>query len=385
MSLQAIYASLAGNENADLDGNVVTTATVEELVEARVDAEVAEATAAVADAEKEVEQMSVAIEAVEEKIEELEEQIDGLESMLNGTKEYNAALFAHQFAQASKIANRFGGEQISVLGAESLADAATAQLNAFSGVESFKEKAKAAGAGVKNFFIKLFNSFINMIKGFFNKFQALENRANGLATKVGAKEKMPEKVKPAGAAGWVGADGKAPDVASALSALEGSMERIAKGDVGALASVLNKLKGFGTAAPVQAATQGVKAFRVAINRGELVVAIPEGAGNIGKANVAVNGVKGEATEQDALSKEAAVKVLKEAASMAAAFKGSKLSEKGLTAARDKAIAEVESAEDKQNADLVKGGSTAGLKTLQGINKLGINVIEGKIALGAAHA
>lgn len=383
MSLHAIYSSLAGNE--DLGTDVVTTATVEELVEARVDAEVAEATAAVAEAEKEVEQMSVAIEAVEEKIEELEEQIDGMESMLNGTKEYNAALFAHQFAQASKIANRFGGEQVSVLGAESLADVATAQLNAVAGVESFKEKVKAAATGVKNFFIKLFNSFINMVKGFFNKFQALENRANGLAEKVGKKDQMPKLVKPANAAGWVGADGKAPDVAGALTALEGAMDRIVKGDVGALSGVLNKLKGFGSASPVAAPAQGVKAFRVAVNKGELVVAIPEGAGNLAKAAVSINGVKGEVPEQDALSKEAAVKVLKEAAAAAAAFKGSKLTEKGLTAARDKAIAEVESAEDKQHADLVKGGATAGLKALQGVNKLGIAVIEGKIALGAAHA
>lgn len=382
MSLALHLAAITGQENADLTPDV-TVATVEQLVEAQVETEVAEATAAVAVAEKDIDQLEALVESVEEKVEELEEQIDGMESMLNGKSEYNAGLFAHQFAQASKIAAKLGKTDIAVLGAESLADVSTAQLNTLAGLLSLKDTVKSGASAAKRFFISLYQSFIALIAGIFNKYKGFEGQAAALKTKLSGEIKTEGKVTPPAAAGWLDAAGKGPDAGEIIKGMETAVAGATGGDSTAVGAYLGKIKGYGKATASNAPAPGMHAFKVAINNGEVAVVIPSGPENMGKANLVVGSASAPG-ERDRLSKEALSKLVSEVASEAAAARNSKLTEKSLTAQRDAGIAKIEGEEDKTKGQAIKDGHSAGLRLMRGAHKLAESILGAKLALVKAH-
>jgi len=181
MSLENLFARIGGMES-DLTTTEIT-ATAEEAAEAIVDAEISDAEANIAEHDKDIASHETAIEALEEKVEELEEVVDGLESQMSGATPFNAGLFQYQMARGAKVAAKFG-VTVEVAGAESFADASTANLNAYAGIESMKEVATKALAGAKKFFVELYNSFINLFVGLFSKLKGIKNKAGVLKSAV---------------------------------------------------------------------------------------------------------------------------------------------------------------------------------------------------------
>ncbi|QEP52394.1 internal head protein [Aeromonas phage D9] len=387
MSLHTVFASVAGQEDSSVA--VVTEATVEQLVEAQVEAEVAEATAEVAEIEKDMDKIELSMDAIEDKVEELEEAIEGMESMLAGSVEFNAGLFAHQFAQATKIANRFGGEQVAVLGAESLADAGTAQLNAVAGIESFKEKLSAGASAVKGFFVELYNSFINFVTGIFNKYKALGNKATALKTKVEAKKEFEGEVKRPKAAGWVAADGKGPDVAALMSKVLSDADSVATGKWMKAADAVNSVKAIGQSSPA-GSTENTATFKVQVGTGVVTCVVPKTEAGLGSADIAVGSASTDLTAIKSMSKESLLGLCNSVSAEIGKIQSQKLDGKALAAKRDKVIAELEKYQKENGAknqsyiSAARAGHKAILRIQRGVLKLGEQILGAKLALVSAH-
>lgn len=389
MSLYAMLNAIAGNEDLNPTDGLPTEATVEALVEAKVDAELEEARADIAEAEKTIDQNETAIEAVEERLEDLEEQIDGMESMLSGKAPFNAALFHSQMKRASKIANAFGGEQINVLGAESYADASTAELEARAGLLSFKEKAVAAGTAIKKFFVDLYNGFINFVLGIFNRYKAVVTKADSLAAKVEAKEKFEGKVKLPKSANWLKADGTGPDMPALLNKVMSQADAVAGGNFTKAKEAIEAVKSVGSSSPLKSG-DGFKVFKLQVGQGVVQLTIPEDAEHMTKADIKVGGVGGEAQEIDSRTKEQLKSLVAATKKAAEEMQSSKLDKKALESKRDQVIAKLESyektngANNSKNIAAARAGTTAVLKVQRGILKFGETILMAQLGYVAAH-
>lgn len=389
MSLHDMFSAIAGNEDADLGNVLPTEATVEALVEAQVDAELAETATDIAEAEKDIERNETAIEAVEERVEELEEQIDGLESMLDGKRAFNAELFHHQLQRATKIANSFGGDQVQVLGAESYADVSTAELEARAGLLSFKEKAVAAGSAIKKFFVDLYNGFISFVVGIFNRYKAIASKADALEKKVEAKEKFEGKVKLPKSSGWLKADGTGPDMPALLKKVLADADAVAGGNFSKAQSAVEAIKSAGASSPLKDGS-GFKSFKVQVGLGTVTISVPTDVENLGKANIAVGGVSGEAKEIDSRTKEQLKGLISKTKKDAEEMQAAKLDKKALESKRDATIAKLEASQktmgvnNAKNIAAARAGTTAVLKVQRGVLKFGETILMAQLGYVAAH-
>lgn len=183
-----LMASYAGTEELD----EVVQEEIQETVEEVVKAEIAEVNAEIAEVAEEVEDLAEAIEENEEAVEELEEVVEGMESLLNSGN-YNATVFTHLYNRGAKLSAKLGGKAPNRMGAESFSDAATAEMMAREGIESFGDTAKGWVDSAIKFIKELFNRAIAFVTGLFDKTKGLEKRIAQVESKIGGtiKAKVP--------------------------------------------------------------------------------------------------------------------------------------------------------------------------------------------------
>lgn len=393
-SLDLIFASIAGQESADaVDFDKVervAEVSAEEAAEAVVEAEIKEVEVTVAELEKDVDSTTTTVEALEEKVEELEEHIDGMEKMATGETPFNSAMFAYHFQKGSKLAARFGAP-VEHVGAESFADASTANLAAFAGMEGMKDVAKKAGGAIKQFFVTLYNQFIALFTGLFNRLGGIEKKAGVVKSSVAAAKAVKDKVTLSGpAANLLDAKGSAGSaVPSIISAINGAVQL--GGDpsstVGRVVSDLSKM---GTK------STGAGGADVAVNKikvGATTVSIVEGKSpaSVGKTSWAQSVDAGAALKEiSGLEKGALSSICDSVASNAAKLQSAKLSSAALTKTRDAAIASAEAAANKEGGSQgislanVRAGHAAVLRITEKAVKFGGDILAAQLQFVQAH-
>lgn len=407
MSLASIFQSVAGQESADLEDAVVATA--EEAAEAVVEQEIAEAEKEIAEVSEDVAQAETAIDALEEKVEELEEQIDGLESMMSGSTPFNAGLFAHQFAHAAKISGKFG-QPVEVQGAESFADASTANLNAFAGVESFKATAGKAVATVKKFFIELYNSFINLFVGLFNRLKGIKNKAVQVKARVNAAEtvKAGDALTLAKSANMLETDGSSKAISSLVavggkvfSELQGLGKAHEDNSASAVHAVADAFAAAGSKS-IDGKNDNTETLVVKIGQGATVkIVAPVKDAGLVSVNVTVSAGEAKATSS-VKDKARLLAIVNGIASDADKLQNAKLDRSALTQQRDRAIgvlatdanANIKDSEgeargaakaDKKNTTAaIKNAHRAGLKLARAATSLGGDILAAQLNFVEAH-
>lgn len=397
MSLSDIFKSVAGQENAELTETTIV-ATAEEAAEAIVDKEIAEAEADIAEHDKDIASHETAIEALEEKVEELEEEVAGLESMMSGATPFNAELFAHRYARAAKISAKFG-TQVEVQGSESFADASTANLAAYAGVEAFKETAGKAVATVKKFFVDLYNSFINFFVGAFNKLKGLGQKAQVVKSSLLSGGEVKSDVTPPKSASLLETNGKSKVVDAVVKAsgqVYQSMNSLGDGreDSGAaaVAQIADALASAGTKS-VSGKTESTETLSVAVGQSAKVTIVsPLKDAGIGSTKIGFS--LGEAPAKSTASKTDLVSILTDVIKDSSRLQNAKLDKGALTTQRDKAIGYMEKLaavspdadkkEKTQGAGAIKAAHSAGLKLGAGAIKLGTAVLDAQLDFVKAH-
>ncbi|QYN79983.1 internal head protein [Kosakonia phage Kc263] len=396
MSLANIFSSVAGQESAELDMPAVV-ATAEEAAEAVVEAEIKTAEADIAEVEKDIAQQETAIEALEEKVEELEEVIEGTESMLRGDTPFNAGLFAHQFKQGAKIVAKFGAP-VEVSGVESYADVSTANLNAYAGIESFKETAGKAIGAIKKFFVDLYNSFINMFSGMFNKLKGLGQKAQVIKSSVLSGGEVKSGVTPPKSAGLLETNGtsKAVDaLAKACGSVYGAVNKLGSGAensaASAIAEVADDFAKAGTKS-VEGKSDSTETLAIKVGQGATVkVVSPTKDAGLGSVKVSFS-LEGTPAASTA-SKTDLVSILTNVINGSRTLQNAKLDKTALTRQRDQAIgmmtkladiADADKKDRKAGAGAIKAAHTAGLKLGAGAVKLGTAILDAQLDFVKAH-
>lgn len=347
-------AQVTGMESELSEAQVeqVAEAAAEEVVEAILDKELAEHGECIAENSAETDKLNIAVEAMQDKIEDLEEIVDGLESMRNGTTPFNAGLFAREFQRGQAIMAKFGRvENVDVMGAESFADASTAQLNAHAGLCAMTDTLKAAGAKVKEIFIQVFNSVIDTAKALLDRNVKLASSANNTKALIGkGKVKTGEITVPANAGKLLNAKGESgnaiSDIVKALGAI----------------STLDGEK-------VSKAVDGIKS----------------GTATLSPTSVSYSGTP--VSTITALSKDALDGLMEGVAKDAKRLGEANLSVKGLTNARDKAVAKWATALTVEQTKVAREAANeirAGLTAARNAMKFGGDILAAKIAFARAH-
>lgn len=400
MSLSDIFKSVAGQENADLSETTIV-ATAEEAAEAIVDKEIAEAEADIAEHDKDIAQHDTAIEALEEKVEELEEEVAGLESMVSGATPFNAELFAHRYARASKISAKFG-VPVEVQGAESFADASTAGMSAYAGIEAFKETAGKAVGAIKKFFIDLYNSFINLFIGLFNRLKGLKAKAGTLKGAVNSGTVKDGEISLPKSSALLEANGSSKAI-PALIAVQGKafselggLGLAREGDSAQAAHAVADAFGAAGSKTIEGKTDDTEKLVIKVGSNATVTVVaPVRDGGLGKTSVSVT--LGEAGKGGKLEKSALLSLVNSVASDADKLHNAKLDKSALSTQRDKAIGAIEKnqapKEDRTGDDkkevkstigAVKAAHTAALKLARGATNLGADILEAQLAFVKAH-
>lgn len=233
---------------------------VEAIVEETVRAEIAEATVEMQEVAADVQELTDNFEELEEDFEELEETVDGLEAHL-ASGNFNGPAFAHMFNRANTLSVKLGGKGVdNRMGAESLTDAATAQVAARDGLESFTDTVKKYGQTAIAFIKNIFNAIINFFVGLVNKAAALKRRQEQLVKRVNATEKLKEEITLGGWNAWIDYEKSvlhrpdlAKDIDSKLQALSAAVKDSDSINLGTFKSAYN-----GIVAAVKAAATSKK-------------------------------------------------------------------------------------------------------------------------------
>lgn len=192
-----LYAGLSELDLEDVveEINENTDAAIEE-----VRAEVAEIALEVEETADNVEDLVETVEELEETAEEIEDAVEGMESLL-ASGSYNSVAFSHLYARAAKGARKLSGQAVvgSRLGAESLTDAATAEMLTRQGIESFMDTVKNWGKKAIEFIKHIFNTIINFFVGIFDKASAMHRRAEQLEKRLKDGTTIKKEVN---AGGW---------------------------------------------------------------------------------------------------------------------------------------------------------------------------------------
>lgn len=400
MSLQSIFQSVAGVEDADLNETAIV-ATAEEAAEAVVDKEIAEAETAIAEHDKDISEHETAIEALEEKVEELEEEVDGMESMLSGSTPYNAELFAYRFSRGAKIAGKFG-QSVEVQGTESYADASTASLNAYAGIESMKEVAGKVVGAIKKFFVDLYNSFINMFVGLFNRLKGLKAKAGTLKAKVNSGTVKDGEISLPKSSALLEPNGSSKAI-PALIAVQGKafselggLGVAREGDSAQAAHAVADAFGAAGSKTIEGKNDDTEKLVVKVGSDATVeITAPVRDAGLGKATVSVK--LGESGKGGKLEKSVLLSLVNGVASDADKLHNAKLDKNALTSQRDKAIGTIEKnqapkgqrsddgkKEVKSTIGAVKGAHTAALKYARAATSLGADILAAQLDFVNAH-
>lgn len=181
MSMLDFYA---GAEDLNLEGGAGDGSVVD-AVEEVVKTEVAELAVAIEEQSAAIEELTDEMADLDESVEELEETVDGLENLLQSGN-YNPAAFAHLYRRGVTLANKLGADidDTNRMGAESVSDAATAEMMVRSGIESFLDKAKEYGRKAIEFIKHIFNTVINFFVSLFNQVEGMQRRSNQLKKRL---------------------------------------------------------------------------------------------------------------------------------------------------------------------------------------------------------
>ena len=388
-TLDLIFASVAGNENVDLDKvENIAEVTAEEAAEAVVEAEIKEVEKDVAELETQCEKQETSIDAIEEKVEELQEHVDGLEAMGSGATPFNAAMFAYHFAKGSKIAERFGAK-VEHVGAESFADASSANLNAFAGVESMKDTIVKGAGTVKKFFVELYNTFIAMFVGLFNRLKGIEKKAGVLKSQLtGATTKTGKINIPAEAGALLDEKGSAGSAIAAIVSAIGDVRGVVGSNplVGA-SKVINDLAKMGTKSTT-ATGSDIDGLKIKVGATVFAVGAPKTEAGLGKVSVVIKKEGEGIKEINAVDKSALVSLVDSVATNAGKLQSANLDAKNLQKQRDTAIASLEAKsdkeEDKGHAQNVRNAHKAVLKVTKEAVKFGGNILDAQLGFVKAH-
>lgn len=239
-----------GNENLEIElGNgdtaVIVPETAEEIAEMAAENVVAETSEALEEHADDVEDLCDKVEELEEQVEELQEVVEGAEALLQPGTQWNPAAFALLYARGEKLNAKMSDAVVPVMGAESLADATTAELSAREGLEAMGATVKKWGSQAIAFIKKIWDSLISFIKGLFSKATAVKNKARAVAARLEKTEKLKETIKLGKWNAFVGAGEGKSIVGSGLYALVAAAGKVASGSEGLLSSP-------GSAAPLAA-------------------------------------------------------------------------------------------------------------------------------------
>lgn len=184
-----------GFEDLELNGPAGTTdANTEALIEDAVRAEIAEVQVELEQQGQEIEELKADVAEQDEAVEEVQELVEGMESLI-GSGSFNSTAFSQLYNRAAKLNAKLGGSSVDRMGAESLSDAATAQIMARHGMESFMDNVKSWGKKAAEAIKHIFNVVINFFVGIFSAAEKLSRRADQLTKRLEASEKLKEKVK----------------------------------------------------------------------------------------------------------------------------------------------------------------------------------------------
>lgn len=384
MSLHDIFQSIAGQESAELEAPVIAIAetTAEEAAEAIVDKEIAEVEKDVAENCADIDKQATAIEAVEEKVEDLQEQIDGMEAMMNGSTPFNAALFAHHYSRGAKIVAKFGAA-VDHHGAESFADASTANLNALAGCESMKDTAMKAAGAVKQFFINLFNSFIAAMVGIFNKFKGIEKKAEIVKAKVAKSEGGKGEVTRTGKMLYCGPTGGVDHVAKAVTKAGTSLAiALAAGNPSEMVSdvtkVANDLAAMGKKT-VKGSDAATETWEVAVQDAIVTIVVPKTEAGLSKVKL-THSASNNSSKAPALDKSKLSSICDSVIAEAKTMQGNKLGEASLKKARDQAIGKMEKKTEEGQAarNTVRAGCNAAMELMKGSMGVAADTLTGAL-------
>lgn len=194
LQLRGIMGAEENDVTAVVEDAVVVPETVEETVEVVAAGAVAELSAEVEEQGNEVETLVEKLEDIQEDVEELQETVEGAESLLT-SGQWNPQAFALLYGKAESLNAKLGGKEISVLGAESLADATTAQLAARDGLEAFGETIKKVGSGAIAFIKRIWDAIVAFVAGLFSKAAKVKSLAKAVGARLDKAEKVKEEIK----------------------------------------------------------------------------------------------------------------------------------------------------------------------------------------------
>lgn len=347
-----------------------------------------------------IDQTQSDIEKLEERIEDMEINFSGLENMLNGTNPWNPELAKVYYDNCSRISSRtFGTESItSIKGMESFSDKDTAKLEILAGAEAMEKRAGKMAEGVKQFFIKMFNTAIDFVEGIYNSAKSLASKADVL---VEALNKAP--------------DDRIKDTIK-LGAWN-SYTNIEKGDgIDHLAKVRKTLSSIGDALKNQNPSTIVDSINKALKdlvgsttaNGKFAVGSTNLGGITFKAKILNS--SGENSNHDGLSqvgvqfsknsevstsgehktgygKSKLLDLAKATKSEADKIKDSKFTAASLKAARDKAVAAFESAggdSEKGNGKVIKAADSVAINISRTLFNYQVKVIAAQQEMVYAH-
>jgi len=276
---------LLGAEELGLDESASNIASeVGDVVEATIKAEVSEATAAIEEQTGEIAQLVDKVEELEEAVEEVQECVDGLESLLSSGN-FNSVSAASTYNRMVKLGEKLGCEfAAGRVGAESMSDAATANMHIRSGIEAIGETLKNWASGAVNFIKHIFNVIIGFFTSLFNKLDGLAKQEANLRTRINGGAKLKDKIK---LGSWNA------HIDYATSGLTGQGVKT-KGAGGAGIG-----KGIGALVAEAAKVDGISVAGVKSAYSELVSGIKEDARAFGKYNEKKQGSKDVALSQSA--------------------------------------------------------------------------------------
>lgn len=188
----SILSRITGFEELELNGGVAPDVVVGEDDALR--AEVAEVQVELEQQAAVIEELTEAVADQEEAVEELAENIEGMESLI-GSGQFNSTAFANLYNRASRLNAKLGGVSVDRLGAESMSDAATAQIMARNGMEGFMETIKSTAKKAGEVIRHIFDAIINFFVGLFSGAEKVARRAEQLSTRLAAADKVKEKIK----------------------------------------------------------------------------------------------------------------------------------------------------------------------------------------------
>lgn len=404
------FQAIFGRESSDLPS---VTATPELVVEQQQDIAIAEAERDINAVETEIQETQSDMEQLEDRVDDLEAQIDGVESMLNGSRPWNPELAQHMYDRARGIETRtFGAAHASDLkGSECFSDRDTAQLELQAGLLSMKEKAGAAWAQVKQFFINLYNSIVNFFRGLFNRFRGIEGKGQALVTRLNgaADDKIKKEIT---LGGWnafvnvektkgnssVGHTTAIAAVAMLGTALRGDMGNVIENQ----RKAFNKLAEGGESKKSESKSENTETIQFKEGGIEFTIVMPLSspkdkaaalAGTKITYKVAKEGVKTSGTYASGKSKSDLVSIAQSVVKGAKDAQVSAFKESELKTARDKAIAAIEVADrggdtdkkdTKEKVAVTRNAHNAGLRAAMVISRFTGDHLNAELGFVSAH-